>query len=142
MKKAVRGRLCLGDDLTLDEHVLGQTRDLDAASGRERLGEIPGVDGVDGGEIVHILDEHRRLDGLGHVAAGGLQHGGQVAENLMGLRLDALGDGAGGGVDADLAGREHKAAGDLRLRVGAERSGALVVATVFMIMTSYQSIFT
>ena len=102
----VRAGLRLGDDLTLDEHVLGQTRDLDAASGREGLGEIAGVDGVDGGEIVHVLDEHRRLDGLGHVAAGRLQHGGQVAEDLMRLRLDAVGDGAGGGVDADLAGRE------------------------------------
>ena len=47
--------LRLGDDLTLDEHVLGQTRDLDAASGREGLGEIAGVDGVDGGEIVMFL---------------------------------------------------------------------------------------
>ena len=34
-------------------------------------------------------------------------------------RQDAVGDDASSGVDADLAGREHKAAGDLRLSVGA-----------------------
>lgn len=37
----------------------------------------------------------------------------------------------GGGVDADLAGREHKAAGDLRLRVGAEGCGSVFGGNCF-----------
>ena len=47
------------------------------------------------------------------------------------MRLDAVRDDAGGGIDADLAGREHKTAGDLRLRVGAERGGGVIGSNCF-----------
>ena len=40
---------------------------------REGLGEILGVDGVDGGEIIHILDENGGFDHFGDVRAGGGQ---------------------------------------------------------------------
>ena len=63
----------LGDGLTFKENILRQTRDLDAGAGRVRLSKILGIDGVDGGKIVHVFDEDSSLDDFGNVASGGFQ---------------------------------------------------------------------
>lgn len=62
----------LGNDLALDENILGQTGDLDAASCRIWFGEILRIYAVYETEIVHILDEYGGFYDLRHVAAGAL----------------------------------------------------------------------
>ena len=69
----VRAGLRLGDDLTLDEHVLGQTRDLDAASGREGLGEILGRKDDKEEEVP---GRKARKENIGHVS--GAVHKGKI----------------------------------------------------------------
>ena len=95
-------------------------------SGREGLGEILGVDGVDGGEIIHILDENGGFDHFGDVRAGGGQQGGDVLKDLVCLGLQPLGQGAGLRDDGDLAGAEHQIAHNLGLGIRADGGGGFV----------------
>ena len=71
----------LRDHFALEQHVLRQTRHLHAGAGGIGLAEILGIDRVDGGEIVHVLDEYRCLDNTAHIGTGGFQQFGQVAEH-------------------------------------------------------------
>src|SRR5476651_2158408 len=65
------------DNLDLDHHVARQARHFDRRACRRIGAKIfrPAVNLVHGGEIVHVLDEHRGLDSAGEIAAGGLQDG-------------------------------------------------------------------
>ena len=62
---------------------------------------------------------------LGKAGAGSLQDGAHIFAALLGLRGDALRDGAVGGVHRDLAGGEHKTACAVALRVGPNGTGSL-----------------
>ena len=99
-----------GDALDLDERVLRESRDLDGAAGRAGGREEFGVYAVHGREVVHVAQKDGRLDDVPESETGGGQHGRAVRERLPGLRLDALGELARGGVDRQLAGRDDKAA--------------------------------
>ena len=87
---------------------------------------MPGVDLVEPPEVVHVRVEDRRLDQVGHRRAGRLEHGGEVPQCLLGLRLDPIGRDTGRGVDPGRAGAEHEATGDDRLAVRTERGGRLL----------------
>ena len=70
------------------------------------------VDRVDGGEIVHVDEEDRRLDDRIQRKAGGLQHGREIVEHLRGLAGDAaLDEFAGCRIEPDLSAAEDEAAG-------------------------------
>lgn len=50
-----------------------------------------GIDGIDGGKVVDIGQEHGGLGHVGKIHAGGLEHGAQIIQRLTGLGLHALG---------------------------------------------------
>lgn len=114
----------MSDGFDLAQHALGQLPHGAAASGG-LSGEVSGVDLVKGGEIRHVAEEAGGLDHLGAVGAGGSQHGRHILAALLGLRADALGDGAGGGIHGDLPGAEHQFAQDHALRVGPDGGGGV-----------------
>lgn len=87
---------------------------------------MAGVDGVDGGEVGHVLDEQGGLHGAVDVGPRRAENGGQVAEDLFGLGLDPGGDGAAGRVHRDLTGDEDEIADALGLGIGADGGGGLV----------------
>src|SRR6266702_3602607 len=82
-----------GYEFDLDQDVARQARHLDGRARGCGTAEIlgPAIDFVHGGKVVHVLDEHSGLDGAIEVAAGGLEHGAQVLQHLVGLLGDAAG---------------------------------------------------
>ena len=97
------GQLPYRDALDLDEGVFGQGGDLDAAAGGEAAVEVGAVNLVHGAEIGQILHENRRFDDVVEAQAGLVQDGLQIFEGLVGLGLHAIGQIAGGGIQAELA---------------------------------------
>ncbi len=88
--------------------------------------QIAGVDGVHGGEVVHVLQKDHGLDHAGEVGAGGGKHGFQVLEDPGGLLDDAARDDlAGGGIERDLAGGVDEVAETDGLRVGPDGGGSI-----------------
>ena len=114
------GQLPYRDALDLDEGVLGQGGDLDAAAGGEAAVKIGAVNLVHGAEIGQILHENRRFDDVVEAQAGLVQDGLQIFEGLVGLGLHAIGQIAGGGIQAELAAALDGGAGVNGLRLGAE----------------------
>ena len=111
------------DALDLDEGVLGQGGDLDAAAGREAAVEVGAVDFVHSAEISQILHENRRLDDVVEGQASLGQNGLQVLQRLVGLRLYTLGEDAGGGVKAELTAAIDGGTGIDSLRIGRGQRG-------------------
>ena len=110
-----------GDGLDLHHGVLGQTGDLHSAAGRGIAGEESGVDLVHGGEVVHVLEEHRGFDDVVHGQPRLGQDGLNVGQGLLCLTGDAaLGEGAGGRVDGELAGGDDDTAAVDGLGVGTD----------------------
>ena len=114
--------------LDLDPGVARQARDLDGGAGRRLAREVLGVDRVHRGELVHVLEEHRRLHDAREAGSARLEHGGEVGEGAPGLRLDPLRERAGGGIDRQLSGGEDQPAGPDSLGVGPDRRGGLLGA--------------
>ena len=59
--------------------------------------EMQRVDRVDGGEVREVLEEDGGAHGVGEVGARGAQHGVEVEEHALGLRLDGVSDELTGG---------------------------------------------
>ena len=76
---------------------------MDAAAGGEAAVEVGAVNLVHGAEIGQILHENRRFDDVVEAQAGLVQDGLQIFESLVGLGLHAIGQIAGGGIQAELA---------------------------------------
>ena len=82
------------------------------------IAEEDAVDVVHHGEVIHVREEHRRLDDVGERAAAGLEHGGEVREHPVRLRRDvALHDRACGRIERHLTRHEEPLSGADRLRV-------------------------
>ena len=110
------------DGLDFDEDVLRKAADLDAGARGGVFGEVLRVDLVDRREVVHVLDEDRRLDDVGGREPLAREYRGEVLKRLLGLAADASGDyRSRRGVERDLSRYEEESAGLDRLRVGAYR---------------------
>ena len=75
--------------------------------------------------IGQILHENRRFDDVVEAQAGLVQDGLQIFEGLVGLGLHAIGQIAGGGIQAELAAAIGDGAGVNGLRIGAEGGGGV-----------------
>jgi hypothetical protein len=113
------------DRLDRDEQAGGQPHVGRGRARRRRIGHVPGVDLVEPAEVLDVGVEDRRLGHVGHGRAGGGEHGGEVDQRLLGLRLDPLRDLARRGVDP-CARAEDQAAGDDRLAIRPERGRGLI----------------
>jgi hypothetical protein len=98
---------------------------LPVPSALARVGHVRGVHLIQFREVVDVGIEDRDLHQITHRRSGGLQDGRQIAQRLIGLRLDPISCEAGGRVDARGFGAEDEAAGDdglaVRPRERAER---------------------
>lgn len=107
------------DEFDLHAGAAGQGGDLDGGAGRLVAAEALFVDGVQLAEVAEVGDEHGGLD---HAAEAGPrlgQHGGQVVEHLLGLRLDPVGHAAVEG-ERDLPRGEQQVADPDGVAVGAD----------------------
>src|SRR5699024_5910609 len=94
-----------GYGLDLDLGALGQVLDGEGGAGRAVAGEKGGVDLVHGAEVRDVREQHGGLDDVLEAETGLGEDGADVLEALLCLALDILGgEGAGGGVDGQLAG--------------------------------------
>ena len=98
--------------------------------------EIAAVDLVHRAEIPQILHKYCRLDDIVQRQTGLLQHSLQILERLVRLGLHALGQCAGGGVQAELAAAIDGVTGVNSLGIGAQGGGAFVVAIRFIILNT------
>ena len=108
-----------GDGFHFAEDVLGQGLDRHTRPCRLCVrGEILGVYGVEGGEIIHGRDEASRLDDCGEINIGLEKDCLEVLHDHAGLGFDAtFYDETRGGIDGDLAGCEEESVGGDCLRV-------------------------
>ena len=101
-----------GYGLDLDLGALGQVLDGEGGAGRAVAGEKGGVDLVHRAEVRDVREQHGGLDDVLEAETGLGEDGADVLEALLCLALDILGgEGAGGGVDGQLAGDEGELAG-------------------------------
>src|SRR3954451_21887621 len=77
-----------GDRLDLDERARRKLRHLDGRSSGRRASDVLRVDLVHAGEVVKVLEEHRRLHEPVERAPGLAEDRAQVREHLLGLRGD------------------------------------------------------
>ena len=78
-----------GNDFDFDQTAFGQLGDFDSGTGGKHVAvDILGIYFVDSAEIIHILNEHQRLDDAVHAQPGFSQNGFDVFQSLLGLRLD------------------------------------------------------
>jgi hypothetical protein len=75
-------------------------------------------------EVVDVGEEAGRLDDVGEGAAGGVEHGREIAQRLSAWPR-RLGELAGRRIAAELAGAEHEVAGLDRLAVRPGRRGGV-----------------
>ena len=80
---------------------------------------------VDLGEVGQIGEINIELDGVVEAVAGGLGDLTQVEEHLVDLRLDALDQHHGRGVESDLAGQVNGVADFHALGIGADGGGGI-----------------
>src|SRR5690606_21342730 len=99
-----------------------QRGDLDGGAGRLVGAEALLVDGVELGEVAEVGDEDGRLHHPVEARSGLGEDGGEVVEDLLGLRLDALGQVALE-VERDLARGEEEAVDLDGVDVGADGGG-------------------
>ena len=102
-----------------------QARDLDGRARGTVVAEHPGVDAVHLLELGHVDEEDAAAHDVAEARARGLEDGRDVAQRLLGLRLHVVGQVAGAGIAAGLAGDEDEVADDDAGRVGADRRGEL-----------------
>jgi hypothetical protein len=90
------------------------------------VAEGGGVEGVQGWEIGHVLQEDRAFNDMGGGQAGGAKQAFDIDEDLLGLAGEIGGVYfASGGIDGDLTGGEEKLAGAHGLGVGSDGGGGL-----------------
>src|SRR6266481_91397 len=77
-----------GDDFDFDQGILREARDLHGRSRGRSQGEIAGVHFVHRSEIVHVLQEDRRLDDVIHLRSGGLHDPTNVFQDPFRLFAD------------------------------------------------------
>ena len=99
-----------GDNLDLDQTASRKGGNLESAARGERSLELGGVNLVHGGKVGDVGQVDRGLDDIGKRGAGSGQQSLDVGEGLLGLGLDTLGQLAGRGIDAQLAGQKHHVA--------------------------------
>ena len=76
-----------GDDgVDLDEHAARQRRHLHRRARRARIAECLAVHLVHDGEIVHVVQEYRRLHDVLPRRADGGEHRGEIRHDALGLR--------------------------------------------------------
>ena len=118
------------DQFDFDQNIFGEAGDFDGGAGRgwgAGGGQMLGVDGVHGREVVEVFEEDGGFDDLGEAAAGGFEDGFEVGEDLRGLLIDAAwNDLLCFGMERDLAGGEDQVAGANCLRIGADGFGSFV----------------
>src|SRR5918993_3600238 len=112
-----------GDGLDLDQAPLGQGRDLDRRARGRRVRHEAAVHGVHRREVADVREEDRGLDDVGPGETGRVQHGSEVAQRSLGLRLDALHELAGRRVQPQLAAAEQEPVDGDGLAVRADRGG-------------------
>src|SRR5882724_2669600 len=77
-----------GDDFDFDERVLRKPRDLHGRSRRRCRREVARIHFVHRPEIVHVLQENRRLNHVSHLRAGRLHDAPHVLQNPLRLLAD------------------------------------------------------
>ena len=87
--------------------------------------EVGAVNFIHGAEIPQILHKYCRLDDIVQRQTGLLQHSLQILERLVRLGLHALGQCAGGGVQAELAAAIDGVTGVNSLGIGAQGGGCV-----------------
>ena len=87
--------------------------------------EVGAVNFIHGAEIPQILHKYCRLDDIVQRQTGLLQHSLQILERLVRLGLHALGQCAGGGVQAELAAAIDGVTGVNGLGIGAQGGGCV-----------------
>ena len=109
----------------LDARILREPGHFDRGTGGRHVAEIGPVHGIHRREIVHVLEEDRRLDDRPERCAGGFEDRLQVLEDLAGLLADIAGQKfARGRDDGDLPGGEDEcSAGDDALTVRTDGAG-------------------
>jgi SAM-dependent methyltransferase len=115
--RAVKARLERRDRLDLDEGAGRELRDLDGRPRGRLLADVLRVDAVHRLEVAEVLEEDGRLHEPVETAAGFLQDGSQVREDLLGLLRDPARDLGVARLQAELPGDEDEAARRDRLRV-------------------------
>ena len=63
-------------EVNFDKYVFGQAGDFDGGAGWRLgagAGEVFGVDGIHGGEVVEVFEEDGGFDDLGEAASGGFE---------------------------------------------------------------------
>ena len=106
-----------GDRLDLDECAGREPRDLDGGAGRRRRTDVGRVDLVHPGEVVEVLQEHRRLHEAVERAARLLEDRTQVREHLLVCSPDVSGN------ELFLAGSQRQLTGDEHEAVRLDRLG-------------------
>lgn len=118
------------DDFDFDQRIARQARDGDGRAGRSGdafRGQVLCVDGVHGGEVLHIFEEDDGLDDAGEIAAGGDEDGFDVFEDPRGLIGDGAGDDlTGGGIEGDLSGSVEEIAKANGLGIRADSGGSVL----------------
>src|SRR4051812_14335247 len=80
-----------GNEVDLDEYAARQAGDLDGRAGRPRIAHDARIHLVHLGKVAHVHEEDRRLHDVLPVRTRGPENGGEVAEDLFGLRDDVAG---------------------------------------------------
>lgn len=84
---------------------------------------IGSVNLVECRKVCHIAQEAGRFENAAQIGAARLQNSGDVLAALLGLRGDSFRDCPRFRVDRDLAGGQHKIAGEKALRIWTDRGG-------------------
>ena len=118
-----------GNDLDLDQNILGQAGHFHgAAGGRESaLGShVLPIDGIHGGEVVHVAEIHGGLHDLSEARAALFEDGLQVLQNTGGLLGDAATDHLlGGRIERNLPRGEDQVSQPDGLRIRPDRLGRM-----------------
>ena len=88
--------------------------------------EILGIDLVHGAKVAQVLHKNRGLDNVIERQSSLSQYSLQVLQGLVGLCDHALGQNAGGGIQAQLAAAVNGAAGVYGLHIRAESGGGFI----------------
>ena len=80
------------DRVDLDPHVPGKPGDLNGRARRIRLGKVGAVDLVHRRRVVHVGQEHRRANDVGHRQSAGFEDRGDIVERPPRLNRDVAVD--------------------------------------------------
>src|SRR5262245_11356091 len=122
-----RRRLQGCDEIDFHQRAARQFGHRDGGARRFRMVKVRGLNRVHGREVDNVLTEYGRFDDVIEGSAGGCQDRFQILHNLASLFLDAAGhQGAGFGIERNLAGGVDEIANLDRLLIRPDRFGRLV----------------